>query len=268
MKALLPCNRADVDAVRRALILLRAAHIADALLIAAPCDVALLQAAFGDVVNDNASDSASDDVNDGASGDASDSVSASTSDDVNDNASHDESNDESGDANDGMHLAYLLADPLDLPRAIFLSAEFVGDHSIALLCVDAVAAMTRESAAAVHKVIRACVERKKGARLLFADEESVAGNVAVNAGDVACDNASAVNDTVNFASDTVNVIDDKKNVGCDNIVATDDATLINQLPMIAFYDNGVLARAACADSLAAIHLGYQRDNALHIVCAQ
>ena len=167
-----------------------------------------------------------------------------------------------------MHLAYLLADPLDLPRAIFLSAEFVGDHSIALLCVDAVAAMTRESAAAVHKVIRACVDRKKGARLLFADEGSVAGNVAVNAGDVVRDNASVANDTVNFASDTVKIAGDKKNVGCDNIVATDDATLINQLPMIAFYDNGVLARAACADSLAAIHLGYQRDNALHIVRAQ
>ena len=262
MKALLPCNRADVDAVRRALILLRAAHIADALLIAAPCDVALLQAAFGDVVHNDVNDGAGDDVSDSAS------TSASASDDVNDNASHDESNDESGDTNDGMHLAYLLADPLDLPRAIFLSAEFVGDHSIALLCVDAVASMTRESAAAVHKVIRACVERKKGARLLFADEESVAGNVAVNAGDVACDNASAANDTVNFASDTVKIAGDKKNVGCDNIVATDDATLINQLPMIAFYDNGVLARAACADSLAAIHLGYQRDNALHIVCAQ
>ena len=263
MKALLPCNRADVDAVRRALILLRAAHIADALLIAAPCDVALLQAAFGDVVNDGVNDGASDDVSDSVS--TSDSTSA--SDDVNDNASNDASSDESGDTNDGMHLAYLLADPLDLPRAIFLSAEFVGDHSIALLCVDAVAAMTRESAA-VHKVIRACAARKKGARLLFADEESVAGNVAVNAGDVVRDNVSAVNDTVNFASDTVNVIDDKKNVGCDNIVATDDATLINQLPMIAFYDSGVLARAACADSLAAIHLGYQRDNALHIVCAQ
>ena len=257
MKALLPCNRADVDAVRRALILLRTARIADALLIAAPCDVALLQAAFGDVAHN--------DVNDGASDDVSDSASA--SDDVNDNASNDASSDESGDTNDGMHLAYLLADPLDLPRAIFLSAEFVGDHSIALLCVDAVAAMTRESAAAVHKVIRACVERKKGARLLFADDESVAGNVAVNAGDVVRDNVSAVNDTGNFVSDTVKVVDNK-NVECDKTIAADDATLMNRLPMIAFYDNGVLARAACADSLAAIHLGYQRDNALHIVCAQ